>query len=345
MLTRKVEILADLRAGKLTKAEIAHKYQVRWVTLYGILKHGSNIDPMILRTASTPEEQHLLLAKKSKGLNSAGNEGSQEVPPRIAVLSFRPSRRLKKRRGQAAKKFKKLLSCSPAAVTKHVKHNSTHQIKTAKRTWKHCTENGAEGLLEIASRDTVSSQPRPMVKTRQTMEEKKTRKPGRTKNGMEGSQKKPHPVVTVDTVFTQTMSSTKKGSLHTFISITNGIDSTTQVIHRHQADKNIARQNAGPRKRGIQIKEKETTFKTNRGNGCGTALQWFQEQSTDLETTVNSPSQPPVQAFSPSCEINGYPAAHVSVQQNYKNESLQLLRPAKPGFVQPLVNQAPVHCK
>ncbi|KAK8759794.1 hypothetical protein V5799_028938 [Amblyomma americanum] len=164
-----------------------------------------------------------------------------------------------------------------------------------------------------------------MVKTRQTMEEKKTRKPGRTKNGMEGSQKipslsrispKPHPVVTVDTVFTQTMSSTKKGSLHTFISITNGIDSTTQVIHRHQADK-----------------------------GCGTALQWFQEQSTDLETTVNSPSQPPVQAFSPSCEINGYPAAHVPVQQNYKNESLQLLRPAKPGFVQPLVNQAPVHCK
>ncbi|XP_049274144.1 uncharacterized protein LOC119401676 [Rhipicephalus sanguineus] len=52
---KKVEILADVRAGKLSKAEIVYKYHIRWAILYDVIRSASEIDAEQRRLGLAPE--------------------------------------------------------------------------------------------------------------------------------------------------------------------------------------------------------------------------------------------------------------------------------------------------
>lgn len=76
-LATKADILADVRAGKLSKAEIVYKYHIRWAILYEVIKGANEIDA---------ELEHLGLAPKKVAEEA---EGSPEASgtPRVIFLS------------------------------------------------------------------------------------------------------------------------------------------------------------------------------------------------------------------------------------------------------------------
>ncbi|XP_075530614.1 uncharacterized protein LOC142563841 isoform X2 [Dermacentor variabilis] len=223
---KKVEILADVRAGKLSKAEIVFKYHIRWAVLYEVIKAASEIDAALNCHGLTPEKRDSHLVSEAHGfegkLNTSKAQGNPEgisaTPGAFFVsedLYFNPP---KKRSRQPGSRHKKCLlpldvqSASPASIEKNIDN------------------------LDVATPTATTIK---IGKAGHSKRKKRAKSVARA----------------MHTVSTQTVSSSGRGSLITFLSTTNGTDAMTQVNHRRQADK-----------------------------GSGTATQQFQKLPPDLNT-------------------------------------------------------------
>lgn len=200
-LTTKAEILADVRAGKLSKAEIVYKYHIRWAVLYEVIKGASEIDAELERLGLAPEK----VAEEAKGSPEAptveGSQGKASASYKVIFLSedqyMKPPKKRHHMPGYKPPKRGKALivQCTPTANTE----TNSGQIGVAvpMNTPVEVQETGYGGRVKIL---------RPIQAEMQAMS-------------------------------TQTESSSGKGSLMTFLSTTDGAHAMTQVNHRRQADK------------------------------------------------------------------------------------------------------------
>ncbi|XP_070383549.1 uncharacterized protein [Dermacentor albipictus] len=223
---KKVDILADVRAGKLSKAEIVYKYHIRWAVLYEVIKAASEIDAALKCHGLTPEKRDSHLVSEAHGFKGKLNTTkAQESPERMSAtpgaffvsedLYFNPPKKHSRQPGSRPKKYLLPLDVPSASPT------------------------SAETIVDNLD---VASPTATTIKV--------------GKAGCSKRKKRAKPVArTMHTVSMQTVSSSGRGSLITFLSTTNGTDAMTQVNHRRQADK-----------------------------GSGTATQQFQKLPPDLNT-------------------------------------------------------------
>ncbi|KAL1421637.1 hypothetical protein MTO96_004025 [Rhipicephalus appendiculatus] len=198
----KAAILADVRSGKLSKAEIVYKYHIRWAILYDVIRSASEIDAEQRRLGLAPETQdsHLVAERggaKGRPGTSKAKQGQQKAPGVFFMsedLYFNPPKKRNRMPGHnySLKKVKYLIDDLPTGNTEG---NLNNISVTAPVTTVTETDEAGCG---------VSTKPAP---------------------------------ADVRAVSTQTLPSIGKGSLMTFMSTTNGTVAMTQVSHRRQADK------------------------------------------------------------------------------------------------------------
>lgn len=207
-LAKKAAILADVRAGKLSKAEIVFKYHIRWAVLYEVIKTASEIDAALKHLVVTPEKRDSHLVAEARGFEGKpdaskvqeSQEGISTTPGAFFMsedLYFNPP---KKRSRQPGSRHKKCLL--------------SLDVQSA---------SGASAETNIDSLSVA-------IPTTTTIKIGEAGHSERT-NGSKPVARAMH------TVSTQTVSSSGRGSLITFLSTTNGADGMTQVNHRRQADK------------------------------------------------------------------------------------------------------------
>lgn len=200
---KKVEILADVRAGKLSKAEIVYKYHIRWAILYDVIRSASEIDAEQRRLGLAPEtpDSHPVVeacGSKHRPGTSKSKEGQQKAPGAFFMsedLYFNPPKKRNVPPGYSRRHAKLLMEDFPTANTK-----------------------ANVGNISITA---------PVTTTKET---------DKAGGGTSTKTSKPPPA-DLRAVSTQTLRSIGKGSLMTFMSTTNGTDAMTQVNHRRQADK------------------------------------------------------------------------------------------------------------
>ncbi|XP_075727411.1 uncharacterized protein LOC119164266 isoform X2 [Rhipicephalus microplus] len=100
-LATKAAILADVRSGKLSKAEIVYKYHIRWAILYDVIKNASEIDAEQRRLGLSPETPDSPPGAERGGLKrrpstSVAKEGQQKAPGVFMSedLYFNPPKKL-----------------------------------------------------------------------------------------------------------------------------------------------------------------------------------------------------------------------------------------------------------
>ncbi|KAH8032203.1 hypothetical protein HPB51_023980 [Rhipicephalus microplus] len=201
-LATKAAILADVRSGKLSKAEIVYKYHIRWAILYDVIRNASEIDAEQRRLGLSPETPDSPPGAERGGLKrrpstSVAKEGQQKAPGVFMSedLYFNPPKKLNYMPGHSFKRVKLLVDDLPAANTEG--GSSSISVAAAMTTM---TE------AEIAGCGVSTKTSRPVPPD-------------------------------VRAASTQTLPSLGKGSLMTFMSTTNGTVAMTQVSHRRQADK------------------------------------------------------------------------------------------------------------